>query len=211
MEISKYIEHVNLDEKATLKDIEKLCDEAIKYKFSSVKVLPYYVPLAVELLKNTNIEVDSMVGFNTGLSTTRTKEFEAIDSINEEANIITLVLNTSAIKNKDFSYIKEEIEEIRDSIDGKTLKAMFKMSNLTEKELIKLVNICNETFLNFIEMYVDDTINCDYIKKIMENKNEILEVQVTIDKIDINLVNKLVDMGVSLIGISDSVSIMKED
>ena len=57
MELNKYIEHTNLNNTAKLKDIEKLCNEAIKYKFSAVCVYPYYVHLAHELLKDTNIEV----------------------------------------------------------------------------------------------------------------------------------------------------------
>ena len=46
MELNKYIDHTNLKADATIRDIEKLCDEAVKYKFASVCVSPYYVPLA---------------------------------------------------------------------------------------------------------------------------------------------------------------------
>ena len=46
MELNSYIDHTNLKLDSTLKDIEKLCNEAIKYHFASVCVPPYYVPLA---------------------------------------------------------------------------------------------------------------------------------------------------------------------
>ncbi len=36
MELNSYIDHTNLKNTATLKDIEKLCNEAIKYHFHSV-------------------------------------------------------------------------------------------------------------------------------------------------------------------------------
>ena len=52
MELNKYIEYTNLDQTATLKDIEKLCNEAIKNKFAAICVNPYYVPLASSLLKS---------------------------------------------------------------------------------------------------------------------------------------------------------------
>ena len=48
MQINKYIEHTNLNNKATLRDIESLCNEAIKYDFAAVCVYPYYVTLAKE-------------------------------------------------------------------------------------------------------------------------------------------------------------------
>ena len=53
MELNKYIDHTNLKNTSTLKDIEKLCNEAIKYRFASVCVYPYYVRLASNLLKNS--------------------------------------------------------------------------------------------------------------------------------------------------------------
>ena len=56
MELNKYIDHTNLKNTSTLKDIEKLCNEAIKYKFASVCVYTYYVPLAKSLLKDIGIK-----------------------------------------------------------------------------------------------------------------------------------------------------------
>ena len=56
MELNKYIDHTNLKNTSVLKDIEKLCNEAIKYRFASVCVYPYYVPLASSLLKDSNVD-----------------------------------------------------------------------------------------------------------------------------------------------------------
>ena len=40
MELTKYIDHTNLKSTATLRDIERLCDEAMEYGFASVCVFP---------------------------------------------------------------------------------------------------------------------------------------------------------------------------
>ena len=53
MDLNRYIDYTNLKVDATLKDIEALCNTAIKYSFQSVCVSPYYVRLAKELLKDT--------------------------------------------------------------------------------------------------------------------------------------------------------------
>ena len=107
MELNKYIEHTNLNNTATLKDIESLCNEAIKYDFAAVCVYPYYVRLAKELLKDTNIEVCTVIGFPSGMSTRETKVYEAIDAVEKGADMIDMVINVSAIKNKDYEYVKE--------------------------------------------------------------------------------------------------------
>ena len=151
MELNKYIDHTNLKADATIRDIEKLCDEAVKYKFASVCVSPYYVPLAHELLEDSNVNVCTVIGFPLGQNTTSTKAYEAIEAINNGADEIDMVINIAALKNEDYDYVKEEIEEIRDSIDGKVLKVIIETCYLTQKEITKMTEICNKTFVNFIK------------------------------------------------------------
>ena len=117
MEIGKYIDHTNLKMDATTKDITKLCEEAIKYNFENVCVHPCYVTLAKELLKDTNIGVCTVVGFPLGMNTPKVKSFEAIDAVENGADEIDMVINVGALKDKDYDYVKKEIELIRDDID----------------------------------------------------------------------------------------------
>ena len=81
MEIGKYIDHTNLKMSATENDIAKLCHEAIEYGFETVCVNPYYVTLAKDLLKDTNIGVCTVVGFPLGMNTPKVKSYEAIEAI----------------------------------------------------------------------------------------------------------------------------------
>ena len=155
MELNKYIDHTNLKNTGTLKDIEKLCDEAIKYKFASVCVYPYYVPLAKSLLKDTNVEVCTVIGFPSGMSTKEVKVYEAIDAIEKGATEIDMVINIASLKNKDYEYVKEEIEEIRDAIDGKVLKVIIETCLLTEDEIIKMTEICKKHLLILLKQPQD--------------------------------------------------------
>ena len=54
MEIGSYIDHTCLNAYATLKDIKKLCEEAMKYHFASVCVNPIYVETAKKLLRSSS-------------------------------------------------------------------------------------------------------------------------------------------------------------
>ena len=81
MYLNSYIDHTNLKPYATLNDIKKLCDEAIKYHFQAVCVSPIYVKHCKELLKNTPVNVCTVIGFPLGYNTTATKEFEAIEAV----------------------------------------------------------------------------------------------------------------------------------
>ena len=146
MELGKYIDHTNLKMDATEKDIVKLCEEAIKYQFENVCVHPYYVTLAKSLLKDTNIGVCTVVGFPLGMNTPKVKSFEALEAVENGADEIDMVINVGALKDKDYDYVKKEIELVRDDIDGHILKVIIETSLLTEEEIIKMTQICNETF-----------------------------------------------------------------
>jgi deoxyribose-phosphate aldolase len=189
-----------------MRDIEKLCNEAMKYHCASVCVNPYYVRLAHELVKDSTTVVTCVVGFPLGANSTKVKALEAIDAIEDGASEIDLVINIGALKNKDYEYIKEEIEEIRDSIDGRTLKIIVETCYLTKDELKKMVEICNETFVSFIKTstgYGTRGVSLEDIDIINKYKEEFLEVKASGGIRDLEMVHSLLDKGVTRLGMSN--------
>ena len=213
MQLNKYIEHTNLNNKATLKDIESLCNEAITYDFAAVVVYPYYVRLAKELLKDTNIDVCTVVGFPSGESTREVKVYEAIDAVEKGADMIDMVMNISALKNKDYEYVKDEIEEVRDAIDGKVLKIIIETNLLTDKEIIKATEICNECFVNYIKTCTGFTggVELDSVDIINKYKNDLVEIKASGGIKSKEDMIKLIEAGASRIGTSHGVEIMNEN
>lgn len=214
MELNSYIDHTNLKNTATLKDIETLCNEAIKYHFHSVCVYPYYVPLASELLKGSSVEVCTVIGFPMGMNTKETKVYEAIDAVEKGATEIDMVINIAALKNKDYEYIKEEIEEIRDAIDGKVLKVIIETCLLTDKEIVKMTEICNETFVNYIKTstgFSDCGAKVEDIELINDHKNEVLEIKASGGIRDLKTAEDMINAGATRIGTSSGVAIMHEE
>ena len=213
MELNKYIDHTNLSNTATIYDIEKLCNEAIKYKFASVCVSPYYVTLAHNLLKDTSVSVSTTVGFPTGMSTTSTKAFEAINAIESGADEIEMVINIAALKNKDYDYVLDEIEEIRDSIDGHELKVIIETCLLTEEEIIKMTEICNKAFVNFIKTSTGMSkygAKLSDVSLINEHKSDLLEIKASGGIKTFSDANKFILAGATRIGTSSGVSIMND-
>ena len=214
MELNKYIDHTNLKNTATLKDIENLCNEAIKYKFASVCVYPYYVPLVSKLRKGSNVEVCTVIGFPSGMTSKETKVYEAIDAVEKGATEIDMVINIAALKNKDYDYVKEEIEEIRDAIDGKVLKVIIETCLLTSDEIVKMTEICNETFVNFIKTstgFSEYGARVEDVKLISEHKSDVLEIKASGGIRDLKTMEDMISAGATRIGTSSGVSIMNEE
>lgn len=211
MEIGKYIDHTNLKMSATENDIAKLCHEAIEYGFETVCVNPYYVTLAKDLLKDTNIGVCTVVGFPLGMNTPKVKAYEAIEATENGADEIDMVINVGALKDKDYEYVKSEIEEIRDSIDGKTLKVIIETSLLSKDEIIKMTEICNDTFVNFIKTNTglgSRGVTLEDVELINKHKNEVLEIKASGGIKTYDQMNKLIEAGATRIGTSNSVEIV---
>jgi len=210
--MNSYIDHTNLKMDASIRDIEKLCDEAIKYQFASVCVHPYYVSLASELLKDTNVEVCTVIGFPLGMNTTATKVYEAIGAVENGATEIDMVINIGALKDKDYEYIKEEIEEIRDSIDGKVLKVIIETCYLTKEEIVKMTEICNETFVNFIKTstgFGTRGATIEDIELINKSKSNVLEIKASGGIKNYDTALEMIEAGATRLGTSSGVKIME--
>ena len=196
MELNKYIDHTNLKPYTTKENIEKLCNEAVEYGFASVCVNPYYVKLASELLKDTNIAICTVIGFPLGQNTIDVKEFEAINAVQNGADEIDMVINIGALKDKKYDYVKKEIETIRDSIDGKILKIIIETCYLTEEEIAKMTEICTRGA------------SLEDMKIINEHKMDYLEVKASGGIKNYNDATSFIEAGATRLGTSSGIEIM---
>ena len=151
MDYSSYIDHTNLKNTATFEDIEKLCNEAIKYHFSSVCVHPFYVGVVKEYLKNTNINVCTVVGFPLGMNTMQVKQYEAIDATSKGADEIDMVINVAKAKEHDYRYIEEEIKEVVAAAGGHTVKVILETCYLSEDEKVACTLAAARAKANFVK------------------------------------------------------------
>lgn len=216
MNLNEFIDYTNLSKVATADDIIKLCEEAKKYHFPTVCVSPYYVKAASEYLKDSTTEVCTVIGFPNGYSTKEVKQYEAIDAINNGAKEIDMVININALKNKDYDYVKDEIETIRDSIDGKVLKVIIETCLLTDDEIIKMTEICNETFVNFIKTstgFDKEGATLHAVELMAKHKSDVLEIKAAGGIKSADDAIKFIEAGATRIGTSHGVDIIngKED
>ena len=212
MNLNEYIDSTNLSKVATADDIIELCEDAMEYHFPCVIVPPYYVKSASDYLKGSTTEVGTVIGFPNGYSTVETKQFEAINAIENGAKEIDMVININALKNKDYDYIKEEIETIRDSIDGHILKVIIETCLLTEEEIIKMTEICNDCFVNFIKTstgFDKEGAKLEDIDLINKHKNEVLEIKASGGIKTRNEAEEFIKHGVTRIGTSHAKDLMR--
>lgn len=151
MQIEKYIDHTLLKPTATCLDIEQLCKEAIQYRFYSVCVNGCYVALANELLKNTDVNVCSVVGFPLGAMSTRAKLFETERALIDGADEIDMVMNIGWLKSKRINEVLQEISFIKKETGNRILKVILETCYLDEAEKKLACKICVDAGADFVK------------------------------------------------------------
>jgi deoxyribose-phosphate aldolase len=110
--LAKMIDHSILHPTMTDDDLRRECEVAKKYDVASVCVKPYNVPLAVELLKGTDVLVGCVIGFPAGNSAIDVKVFEAVKACKDGAVEIDMVINVAKALQGDWDYIENEIASV---------------------------------------------------------------------------------------------------
>lgn len=152
-DLCRMIDHTYLKPYATQKDMKKLCEEAKTYHFKMVAINQVQTKFCSTLLKDSDINVGAAVGFPLGQTSIRVKVEETKDAIENGADEIDYVINITELKEKNYDYIKSEMEQIV-SICRKNhviSKVIFENAYLTKGEIVKLAEISKEVKPDYIK------------------------------------------------------------
>ena len=136
-ELNRLIDHTILKPEATTAEIEKLCNEAKEHHFASVCINPCYIPVAKKILQGSDVKVCTVIGFPLGAMLKESKVHETEDCIKAGAEEIDMVINVGKLKEKDYSYVEQEIREIKEACQGHILKVIIECCLLTDEEIVK--------------------------------------------------------------------------
>lgn len=153
MDLSAYVDHTLLKVNCSKEDIEQLCNEAIQHRFTAVCIPPYFVPLAFRILRETPVKIATVVGFPMGYASISAKVEEIKHVLNEKADEVDAVINISAVKNGEWNVVNNELDSMTTAVHmrGKLIKVILETSLLTDEEIIKLCEICNEKEVDFVK------------------------------------------------------------
>lgn len=206
--ISSKIEHTLLKIDAKKEDIEKLCNEAIKYKFYGICVQPYWIRFAREIIKN-NVKLITVCGFPDGLTFPEIKGKEAKLSIDEGADEIDMVINLGALKEKNYNYLKDEIKNIKSEIGKNILKVIIETPLLTKEEIMIASKIVEDSGADMVKTGTgrSGSVKKEDIETIKNSCSIPIKAAGGIKTAEFAF--ELISIGVSRIGTSSGVEIIK--
>ena len=213
--LAGYFDHTQLRAYAVKSDFEKLCEEAKKYGFAMVAINPAPVALCRKLLENTKIHVGAAVGFPLGQNTIAAKVFEAEDAIKNGAHEIDYVVNLTQLKEKNYSYVEEEMASIVEICRREKVisKVIFENCYLTREEKLALCRIAGEVRPDFIKTSTGFGTEGATFEDVELMKNAVgdgVKIKAAGGIRSLETALGMIDLGVSRIGSTASVAIVEE-
>lgn len=152
MNLADYIEHTNLSPTLTIRDIDKLVDEAVQYKFFGVCVPPFWVKRAQREIGKNKITLVTVAGFPFGYNMTETKLDEIKRAIDNGADEVDVVWNVTSFKTG-IPWTKIELAKCSKLCHDhqKLVKIIIETAYLSEDEIIQACKLCDDSGVDIVK------------------------------------------------------------
>ncbi|GIW91933.1 MAG: deoxyribose-phosphate aldolase [Pirellulaceae bacterium] len=136
--IASFIDHTLLKPEATADQIDRLCNEAERYRFASVCVNPRYVERCARALAGSPVRVCTVIGFPLGATTTKVKVFETVQAIGHGAREVDMVMAIGALRGREYHAVADDIRAVTDAAhaSGVLVKVIIETGLLTDREKV---------------------------------------------------------------------------
>ena len=211
-ELAAYFDQTQLKAYAQKEDFEKLCREADEYGFAMVAINSSPVACCKELLKDSKVHVGAAISFPLGQTTIETKVFETKNAIENGADEIDYVINIGELKNGNYAYIEDEMEQIvklcRDN--NVLIKVIFENCYLEKDEIVKVAEIAKKVKPDFIKTstgFGPSGATVEDVKLMKETVGDEVKVKAAGGIRDLETCLAMIEAGAERIGCSKSIEI----
>lgn len=152
MDLANFIEHTNLSPTLTIKEIDKLVEEAKQFKFLGVCVPPFWVRRAYREIGDSGIKLVTVAGFPLGYNMTETKLDEIKRAIDNGADEIDVVWNITSFKTG-IPWTKIELAKCSKLAHDyqKLLKVIIETAYLSDDEIIDACKLCTDAGIDIVK------------------------------------------------------------
>jgi deoxyribose-phosphate aldolase len=146
------LDHTLLHPEASRAQVERLCEEANRYRFACVLVNPLWASAAAGLLSGTGIPVASVLGFPWGASLVSTLRQEAAALTRLGVRELQMVIPIGLLKSGNHHAVEHTIHAVAEVTHhhGAVLTATLETSLLTMEEKLRAAEIAIHAGADFL-------------------------------------------------------------
>ena len=151
--LAAVIDHTLLKPEATRKQVEILCEEAIRYRFACAMVNPIWVSTAVGVLGGSGIPVGAVIGFPFGASLVSTLCQEASALTRLGARELDMVIPIGQLKSGNHHAVHHTIRAVSNMAHhhGALLKVILETALLNVEEKLRGAEVAIQAGADFIK------------------------------------------------------------
>jgi deoxyribose-phosphate aldolase len=214
MILAEHIDHTCLKPDTSIADVEKLCREAIEFKFATICVPPLFVKIAKAFTAKTDVQVAAAIAFPFGYSAIEAKIAEIVLAIVDGADELEMVINTGAVKNSDWQFLASEINTIMPIVrgKGKTITVIFETGLMTDAEIITACDVYGATGVNYVKAgtgTMENALVADQVKLIRKHLAETIKIKVATDVKNYAEAKKLIAAGSNRLSCNNSLELLQ--
>ncbi|GAB4317764.1 MAG: deoxyribose-phosphate aldolase [Methanobacteriaceae archaeon] len=191
-----------------------MCDEAVLYGFSCACVTPTNLPLAVQILKDTNVGVVMVVGFPIGVQTPETKAFETRQAVEEGVDELDMVMNIGALKSGRDDIVEKDIGSVVNAADDKIVKVILETALLTKEEKVRACLIAEAAGAHYVKTSTAygglSGATVEDVKLMRATVGPDVKIKAAGGIRDLETAQKMIEAGADKLGTSTGVQIIEE-
>ncbi len=199
--MTKKINFALLNSNCKESEVKEACELAISLGFHAVCIPPYFVKSAAELLSDSVVKVATVIGYPLGYSATPAKVEEIKRALDEEVDELSVVLNTCAIRNANWKYVKNDISSVTNAVHlkGKKIAIIIDPDILTKEELENTLAICIKNEVNAIQLSFSAQNRETLITRLLEIKKMLpakVNLNLSVNTNEVDTAIEMVKLGV---------------
>jgi len=152
-QVAATLDHATLKPNMTDADIVSNAAMCAKYKVASMCVRPSDVPLAVEKLAGTGVDVSMVVGFPHGSNMPEVKALETQLACEAGVKELDMVMNVGKMITGDYDWVRRDIEAVVNAAKptGAIVKVILETCWLEDDQIAKACEIAYEAGADFVK------------------------------------------------------------
>lgn len=151
--LASLIDHTLLRPEARRADIEKICEEALRFGFAAVCVHPAWAAVVAARLRGSTVRTATVAGFPYGATAPAIKQKEAELGLRCGAAEIDMVLNIGALRSGESERVTGDILGVVEvcHAGGAILKVILETCYLSEQEKILACRLAQQAGADFVK------------------------------------------------------------
>jgi deoxyribose-phosphate aldolase len=215
MNVAPYIDHTLLKPAIMLHEIQKLCAEAIEYKFAAVCVPPTFVAVSKVFIKESDVKLATVIGFPFGYAVTHAKLAEVDKALEDGADELDIVINIPDVKNGNWQSLETELKQLVTPVhdNGKIVKVILESGILSDDEIIACCNICAKVDADYVKTstgYAETGATLHAVQLMRANLPSGIRIKASGGIRTYDSAKQFIEAGADRIGCSAGVSIIKQ-